>query len=181
MSRPLRVVVSGSECTGKTALASSLAARLGAPWVPEFARAYAEARGGLLGPEDVEPIARGQRAAEDEAEARAGGLLVLDTDLVSTAVYARHYYGACPEWVEAEARMRRGDLYLLCHPDLPWRPDGVRDRERAREGMHALFAAALAALGVPVVDVRGQGASREEAALAAVAALAARQRGTRAR
>src|SRR5690348_11436432 len=39
---------------------------------------------------DVEPIARGQIAAQDRALADAhGGLLVLDTDLVSTTVYAR--------------------------------------------------------------------------------------------
>mgnify|MGYP000592549471 CR=1 FL=1 len=29
-----------------------------------------------------------------------GKLLVLDTDLVSTVVYARHYYGHCPAWIE---------------------------------------------------------------------------------
>ena len=168
---PLRVVVTGSECTGKTTLASRLGARFGAVWVPEFARSYADAKGAPLDATDVEPIARGQRAAEDEGETRAASLLVLDTDLLSTAVYARHYYGACPAWVEEAARSRRAALYLLCHPDVPWAPDGVRDRGEAREEMHALFREAVAALvpfGSRVVDVRGSWREREEEAARAI-------------
>ena len=39
----IRVVVTGSECTGKTTLAADLAARLSVPWVPEYARQYVAA------------------------------------------------------------------------------------------------------------------------------------------
>jgi NadR type nicotinamide-nucleotide adenylyltransferase len=170
--RPLRVVVSGSECTGKTTLASELAARLGAPWSPEAARAYAERVARELTADDVEPIAREQIGGEDAAEARAAsGLLVCDTDLVSTVVYARHYYGACPAWIETAARERRGDLYLLLRPDVPWRADGVRDRPRVREELHALFEAALRASGARVVTIGGAWDERRAAAVAAVAAL----------
>lgn len=158
--RPFRVVVIGSECTGKTTLARSLAARFSAPWVGEFCRAYQDAKGAPLDAGDVEPIARGQVVEADEAEARAGELLVLDTDLVSTAVYARHYYGSCPDWIEEACRARRADLYLLCAPDLPWEPDGQRDRGDRREEMHRLFAGALAAIGARVEEVRGEGAAR---------------------
>jgi NadR type nicotinamide-nucleotide adenylyltransferase len=167
--RPLRVVVTGSECTGKTTLARALAARFGAPWVREYCRGYHATKGGPLDASDVEPIARGQIAEADEAETRAAGLLVLDTDLLSTVVYARHYYGACPAWVEEAARERRADLYLLCSTDLAWEPDAPRDRGDRREEMHGLFVAALAALGAEVRPVAGVGPAREEAAAVAVA------------
>jgi len=167
--RPLRVVVTGSECTGKTTLARELAARFGAPWVPEFCRGYHAAKGTPLDASDVEPIARGQVAEADVAESLATGLLVLDTDLLSTVVYARHYYGACPAWVEEASRERRADLYLLCAADLPWEPDAPRDRGDRREEMHGLFVEALAAAGAEVRLVAGTGPAREEEAAAAIA------------
>lgn len=172
--RPFRVVVTGSECTGKTTLARALAERFGAPWAAEFARAYFDAKGTPLDASDVEPIARGQVAGEDAAEAAARELLVLDTDLLSTAVYARHYYGSCPAWIEEAARARRADLYLLCLPDIPWEADAPRDRGDRREEMHGLFVGALDRLGAPAAAVSGTGEARLEAALAAV--RAARER-----
>ena len=117
---------------------------------------------------DVEPIARGQIAAEDRGAATAKGLLVLDTDLVSTTVYARHYYGACPAWIDQAARDRRGDLYLLCDIDVPWVADSVRDRPHHREHIHALFVEALNTLGAPYVLIRGSWAARLTTAVAAV-------------
>ena len=177
--KPLSVVVTGSECTGKTTLAAALATRFGCPWSPEFARRHAEAVGATLGSEDVEPIARGQRDAEDAATAIAERLVVHDTDLVSTVVYARHYYGACPDWIEEAARARRADLYLLLHPDTAWASDGVRDRPRHREEMHALFGATLAELGAVVVEVRGPWEKRRLTAEQAVAAALAARAGQR--
>jgi len=170
-----RVVVTGSECTGKTTLAGDLARQFRTVWVAEYAREYLDhkvATTGLpLDASDVEPIARGQIAAEDRGAALAKGLLVLDTDLVSTAVYARHYYGACPAWIEHAARDRRADLYLLCDIDVPWVADPARDRPHHREHMHALFVEALDALGAPFVTIRGSWAARRTAATSAVDTL----------
>jgi hypothetical protein len=93
-------------------------------WCP--VRHYAEQVQRPLTAADVTPIARGQLAAEALALAQWRETwgpvaewppLVLDTDLVSTTVYAEHYYGACPAWIMAEARERLAPLYLLCEPD----------------------------------------------------------------
>jgi len=168
-----RVVLTGGECTGKTTLARDLAARWKTAWAPEAAREVALARRVALGPEDVPVIARAHvRLADEAARAAedAGRTVVfLDQDLLSTVVYAKHYYGSCPSWIERLAAERRGDLYLFCRPDLPWAADGVRDRPEAREEIHALFASALEEAGVRVVDVAGRGAAREALATAAVA------------
>jgi len=167
-----RVVVTGSECTGKTTLAGDLARQFGTVCVAEYAREYLDrkvATTGLpLDERDVEPIARGQIVAEDRGAATAKRLLVLDTDLVSTTVYARHYYGACPAWIDQAARDRRGDLYLLCDIDVPWVADSVRDRPHHREHIHALFVEALNTLGAPYVLIRGSWAARLTTAVAAV-------------
>ena len=170
MSGIFGVVVTGSESTGKTTLARDLAERLGTVWSKENARLYLDSVGRPLGPEDVEPIARGQIALEDAARGRARRVVVHDTDLLSTVVYARHYYGSCPAWVERAARERRGDLYLLCHPDVPWVPDWLqRDRPGMREEVHQRFSAALDEIGARVVDIRGDWAARAAAAEGAIA------------
>lgn len=168
----LRVVLTGSESTGKTILAHELATRYGAELVPEFSREYALARNNLLGPDDVAPIARGQMALEDEAVAAARAhrapLVIQDTDLLSTMVYAAHYYGACPAWIADAARVRRPDLYLLLDIDVPWIADGVRDQEHARAEIQQRFRDAVAASGTPFVTIGGDWTARREPAVTAI-------------
>ena len=162
-----KIVLTGSESTGKTDLAGRLGRHYDAPVSAEFVREYT-AKHPQLGFADHGPIAKGQMAAEDEAIARAKDIVILDTDLVSTVVYCEHYFGRCPPWIEDEARKRAADLYLLLAPDIPWIPDGVRDRGEHRDVMHALFRAKLEALGLRFVEIRGTGDARFAAALQAI-------------
>lgn len=150
----LRVCLIGPECTGKTTLAEELSVHFGAPWVPEFAREYAQRVARELTADDVEPIARGQMALEDAAP--SGGLVILDTDLISTVVYARHYYGRCPEWIEAAAATRKADLYLLTDIDLPWVTDSLRDSAAPRESLYEKFAQTLKKYEAKVVPITGE-------------------------
>lgn len=177
-----RVVLIGPECSGKTTLAASLADTFDAPWTPEAARRFAETSTTPLSLQTVGPIAQLSIALEDEvvadahaaasaAHAPAPTLLIRDTDLVSTVVYSYHYYGVCEPWIEAAALERRADLYLLCAPDLPWTPDGIRDRPDAREALHAEFAERLDLMQATVVRISGLGAARETAAVVAVREL----------
>ena len=165
------VVVTGPECTGKTTLAAALADLFGAPWTPEASRRFAEEASEPLSAGTVAPIARLAMRLEDEARAASPTLLIRDTDLVSTIVYARHYYGSVEAWIVAEARARRADLYLLCAPDLPWTPDGIRDRPDQRDEMYADFGRTLAELHAPVSEIRGAGDARTLAAVASVRAF----------
>jgi nicotinamide riboside kinase len=174
-----RVCLIGPECTGKTTLAEELSLHFNAPWVPEFAREYAERVARELTADDVEPIARGQMANEDPALNSGVGswewgvendgpsshtphptphspLLILDTDLISTVVYARHYYGHCPEWIEREAQARKSDLYLLLNTDLPWVTDSLRDSAAPRESVYEKFAQTLRSYDANVVPVTGE-------------------------
>ena len=167
-----RVVLTGSESTGKTSLAALLAAHYGAELVPEFVRDYAARKNNVIDFSDHGPIARGQIALEDahrtRALARQAPLLVQDTDLLSTMVYCEHYFGQCPEWIIQEARARRPDLYLLLDIDLPWVPDPVRDRGDRREEMQSLFTAAVIAAGTPHVLITGSHDERRASAIAAI-------------
>lgn len=158
------VVLTGPESSGKTSLAAHLSQTFKAPWVPEAARRFVETDPRMLSAETVEPIARLAMAMDDEARASAPPLLIHDTDLVSTVVYARHYYGFCPPWIFAEAQARLADLYLLCLPDLPWESDGVRDRPTQRMELLAQFREALHALDANYTIVGGVDDVRRTAA-----------------
>ena len=174
----IRVVLTGSESTGKSTVAAELTAHFDASaLVPEFVRHFAALKGAPIDFSDHGTIARGQMALEDEQIARAPAVVIQDTDLLSTVVYCVHYFGRCPAWIEEEAAARRPDLYLICDVDVPWVPDGVRDREYARGEMQALFRRAVTASGVPFVDIRGSRAERLNAAVAAVAAVRAMRDG----
>ena len=162
----IRIVFTGSESTGKTTLAADVARHYGVEVVPEFVRRFAEEKRGAIEFSDHGAIARGQIALEDEflATAMQGCpappalpvlpappalpvLLLQDTDLLSTVVYCRHYFGRCPAWIEEAAGARRPDLYLLCDTDVPWVADGVRDRGHMRDAMQRLFEEAINASG----------------------------------
>ena len=174
--RAARVVLIGPECTGKTWLAGELAALYGVPWSREYAREYVDRRGADLSFADVDPIGRGQRHGEDTAVARAVGdaapIVVLDTDLVSTAVYSRHYYGDCPAWIEEQASRRLGELYLLHHVDVPWVEDGrQREQPERRVELFERFRATLAAAGARVVPIRGGWEERRKRGVQAVDGL----------
>jgi len=151
-----RVVVTGSECTGKTTLAKALAEHYGTAWVPEYARQFVLEKGAEPDHTDVDAIARGQIDLEDTVAAGVSDLLIQDTDLLSTAVYSRHYYGDCPIWIEEAVSQRAPDLYLLAGIDVPWVSDGdQRDRGDRREEMQDLFRQALVSNEVEFVEIHG--------------------------
>jgi nicotinamide riboside kinase len=174
VSEPLRIAVYGPESTGKTQLAEKLAAHFGAPLVAEYARERWDQQG-ALGLEDMLPIAREQWRREDEAAARAGRLVICDTEALTTMLWSDLLYGACPDELRrgAEKRCRNYALYLLLDIDTPFAPDPQRcfpdpaDREKAMR----VWRGALERRHLPLVEIHGGWSAREAAAIAAVARL----------
>ncbi len=171
MSGPLRIAVCGTESTGKTRLAERLGAHFHAPVVAEYARERWDQQG-ALGLEDMLPIAREQWRREDEAAARTERLVICDTDALTTVLWSDLLYGTCPDEVRrgAEKRCKNYALYLLLDTDVPFAPDPQRcfpdpaDRDKCRR----IWRGALERRNLPFVDIRGDWAAREAAAIAAI-------------
>ena len=137
------VVLIGSECTGKTTLAGRLSRHFCTACSAEAVRCHLDRKGSPLTSGDVDAIAHEQIELEDgalgDAERSGCSIVIHDTNLLSTWIYACHYYGDAPDWIDEEIRLRPYDLYLLMDIDVPWKPDGQRDRPDRREEMHKLF------------------------------------------
>lgn len=175
-----RVVVFGTESTGKTSLAQKLATHFGEPWSPEFVREFWDLRGGKIAGEDLGTIALGQIANEDSAAGPARRVLFCDTDLLTCTLWDDVLFpGACPAWVRAEAdeRARSAALYLLCDTDIPFVPDPQRSfpDDAGRAAARKLWRDALEKRGLPFVEIRGAWAQRDRTAIEAVRGLLAKE------
>ncbi|WP_319764360.1 ATP-binding protein [Maridesulfovibrio sp.] len=151
----LRVVLTGSECTGKSTLAAKLAEHYKAEAVPEYLREYFALKNGNLTIDDVLPIARGQLRLEAEAAAKGSSPLICDTDIISSIVYASHYFGEYPQWLDDKFKTLAPSLYLLCDIDIPWQDDGQRDMPEEREYMQNLFIEEFKKRGIPLQIISG--------------------------
>lgn len=162
-----RIVLIGAESTGKSTLADALVEARGLPRTREYVREYADGLGRPLAANDLDPIAHGQLAEED----RHGEvpLVLHDTNLLSTLIYARHYFGVTQPWLEEVFAQRDYAVYLFCQPDIPWVPDpGQREGPKARLQLHAIFEAELKRRALPVVPIEGDRSTRLARALAAI-------------
>lgn len=138
---PSRIVLTGAESTGKTTLACDLAAQFGTVWAPEMARHYLDAKG-ELDASDVLPIAYAQRGVELWLEPQVTGLLICDTDVLSTILYARELYAFESSELERLLATRPARLYLLLDTDISWTPDatpGQREGATSRTRFARLF------------------------------------------
>lgn len=171
-----RVVVLGAESTGTTTLAAALAEQFATQWVPEFGREWSEVRpGGLTAPwhtAEFDLVAREQARMEDDVASRSPvPLLICDTDVLATAVWHERYVGTRSASVEALAKTRVPDLYILTGDEIAFVQDGMRDGEHLRSWMTERFREVLAGQPAPWIEVHGSPADRLTAATQAVTRL----------
>lgn len=163
MSQPLRVCLYGPESVGKTTMARQLAHHYQTVYVPETGRDLFMSN--ELTSDDYARIALAQTAAIDRAMLLANRVLICDTDLITTQLYATIYGATHPAELTELAARERFDAYFLLNTDVPWVADGLRILGHRRAEIYALFEHALTERGIRYVVVSG---ANYEARLATV-------------
>lgn len=170
----LRVVLNGVESVGKSTLSAELTRHFHGLLVPEFGRTYTERLRRDLTLEDHYAIAEGHEIAADQAAAANPPVLIEDTDIVMTTVWASMLFGERDPILAA--RESRADLHMLLIPDVPFIADPVRmfGAEAERMRFHTLVVEELAVRGIEPVRISGRWAERKRTAIAAIEARLAR-------
>jgi len=169
-SNCLKVVLFGPESTGKTTLSKQLARYYNSVWVPEYAREYLQNKWNndrkTCESEDLLPIAKGQMKIENNLAKKTESVLICDTDLLETMVYAETYYsGVCDPILKKFAFENTYDLYFLTYIDAPWEADNLRDRPNEREYMFNAFETALIKYKKPYIILKGSKSERLKTAV----------------
>jgi NadR type nicotinamide-nucleotide adenylyltransferase len=161
-----RIAVVGPESTGKTTLTQLLAKHFQTVWMPEYGREYVDTHPlAELTLDDIEQIARGQQAGEERHARAANRLLFCDTDLLTTTLWSRHFFGECPAWIETAAREARYDLTLLLAPDVAWIDDPQRVGLEFSQGFYAELKRKLTEYGREFAEISGNYPTRTQRAL----------------
>lgn len=162
-----KIVVIGSESTGKSTLSAGLADALDTVWVEEYARDYLLQLGRPYEESDLLKIAKGQLAIEDEKLKQANEYLICDTDLNVIKVWAEASYGRCDNWILEQIKKRKYHAYILTDIDMPWVDDPLREHPLPHERQYFfdLYKAIVEQSGVPFVIASGDEQERLQKAL----------------
>ncbi|WP_258102652.1 ATP-binding protein [Marinoscillum sp. MHG1-6] len=163
-----RIAVIGPESTGKSELCQHLARIYNTEWVPEYARVHLDRLDRPYEKDDLDLIAKGQLAWEDDKAEYAEKYLFCDTNLIVIKVWSDHKYGKTSDWIEDELKGRKYDFYLLANIDLAWRPDPQREHPKLRQHFFDLYEQYLKDQELPYAVVSGIEDMRTNNALSAL-------------
>ena len=173
----LKIAIVGAESTGKSTLATALAAALAeatdlpCATVPEWLREWCTREGRTPRPDEQAAIAA-EQARRIDAAAATHAVIVCDTTPLMTAVYSRLLFDDRSLQTQGLAQERTMSLTLLTALDLRWEPDGLqRDGPHVRAPVDALLRDLLIGASLPFALAAGHGPDRLQAALDAVAPL----------
>lgn len=150
-----RIVLHGTESTGKSTLVQHLADQYATAFVPETAREIVGHTQQVVY-EDLIRIADRQAAAIQAAIPQADGVLFIDTDVFTTLAYSRYLFGQelplSAEWLAAAAQ----HLCLFTRADAPYVQDGTRLPPQERLALAAVHWQARRESGVPTSCIEGR-------------------------
>lgn len=161
LGKTIQIAITGPESTGKSDLTAGLAAYFSGVSVPEYAREYLNKLGRSYRYDDILEIAKQQHRLMGEAIRETGsGFIFFDTEMTVLRIWCMFSYGRCFPWIVRHQEAQSIDLYLLMAPDLPWKPDPLREHPHQRDELFQRYEAILKKQNRSFEVVRGAGAER---------------------
>ncbi len=125
-----KIVLLGTESSGKSTMCKRLADYFNTNWVTEYGRYYTECINENLEMQDFYNIAVGQKSLVKAGVKHANKLMFCDTELITTKIFSKLY---CPKeyingvsFFDAEIKKENYDLYIL----LDYNTDFIQDGNR---------------------------------------------------
>lgn len=155
-----KVCLYGPESVGKTILSHQLAVHFQTVVAHEVARDELTSNEFDVG--KIIEIGKKQTELVKQQQQVANKVLFCDTDVITTQIYSRHYFGKVPqELMELEKEISY-DLYCLLNIDTPWIADSLRDFGHRRAEMFAVFKGELDKRNIPYLLIEGTWKERFE-------------------
>lgn len=136
-----KVVIVGTESSGKSTLTKNLSKLYNTNYVDEFGRKLCEEMGGYDGiftPDLFQITAYGHKMSEFKEIKYSNKILFVDTEIIVTQYFSELLSGNDPI-LDIIAENNHYDLWLYLEPDIEWIHDGLRtygtDEERNRNNI----------------------------------------------
>lgn len=169
-----KVVLLGTESTGKTTLTGKLATHFNCSAVMEAGRDII-ADSNDFGINDLYLIATEHAARIDRMAIGESPLLVIDTDIHITLSYGEHAFGTALDIAPATYNSNKADLYLYLNNDAPYVQDGTRLGEVERNQLDLSHRRILDKYGITYEEIKGNWDGRFEQAVILVEQLMQRK------
>ncbi|MBU3158501.1 AAA family ATPase [Clostridium frigoris] len=154
-----KIVFVGAMSTGKSTITEALAKKYKTTYASEYGRDYwtnhqVDRR---ISFDSFDEIAIGHIKREDEAIQKANKCFFVDTNAITTYMYALDYHGTAPKCLTQIAleNSKRYDIFFLCDDDIPYDDTWDRSGDQKRKVFHQQIISDLHERRIPYIVLRG--------------------------
>lgn len=162
-TKPLKILITGPECTGKTELCSQLSEQYDFVNVPEYAVEYLYEIDRPYNYDDLLLIAKHHNDIYLDL-ITSGCNFIMDTFLINLKIWSEYRYNKSEEWISRTLSNTQFDLVLLMEPDIPWERADFRENPDDRDVLFQKYLEELDRLGWNYHSISGHGGKRMLAA-----------------
>lgn len=155
----IKVVFVGAMSTGKSTITEALAKKYHTTFASEYGRDYWSEHqvDRRISFEAFDEIAVGHIEREEKAFLEADKYCFVDTNAITTYMFALDYHGKAPDLLTRLAleNSSRYDLFFLCEDDIPYDDTWDRSGDQKRHVFHKQIIADLKQRRIPYITLEG--------------------------